>query len=189
MSFLKTFAKQKFRETIKIYEESNSPMKIQLSFILYAGKLNRPAAMLCRQLAKGTRGIRDMYPSNDWFFLHCSEDGPWCKPCSERSLVYNAKCGQCETTRDGPCTGPGNFLKFLGVLSGICLVYFAQNQKTIFALNYKKCHSIKDVFHYRNFQAGGTFYAFSLVTRDVIFLYRPMRKQHQNLLRILIGYT
>ena len=51
-------------------------------------------------------GIKDMYEANDWFFLHCSPDGPWCKPCATRKLVYNAKCGQCEATRKGPCTGP-----------------------------------------------------------------------------------
>jgi len=52
-------------------------------------------------------GIKDMYPANHWFFLHCSPDGPWCKPCATRGLVYNAKCGQCEQTKDGPCTGEG----------------------------------------------------------------------------------
>jgi len=54
-------------------------------------------------------GLKHMYPSNDWFFLHCSDDGPWCKPCATRKLVYNAKCGQCEATRNGACTGPGKF--------------------------------------------------------------------------------
>ena len=52
------------------------------------------------------RGNSEMYPANDWFFLHCSPDGPWCKPCATRGLVYNAKCKQCEVTRKGPCTGP-----------------------------------------------------------------------------------
>jgi len=55
-------------------------------------------------------GIRDMYPSNDWFFLHCSDDGPWCKPCAEKYLVFNPKCGQCEKTKDGPCTGPRKYI-------------------------------------------------------------------------------
>jgi len=52
-------------------------------------------------------GLRDMYAANGWFFLHCSPDGPWCKPCATRGLVYNARCGQCESTRHGKCTGPG----------------------------------------------------------------------------------
>ena len=72
-------------------------------------------------------GIHDMYPQNDWFFLHCSPDGPWCKPCAERNLVYNAKCGQCEATREGPCTGPAGlycvFSAFNAMLLYCCFFF------------------------------------------------------------------
>jgi len=42
--------------------------------------------------------------SNNWFWIHCSPDGPWCKPCATRNLVFNQKCDACEVTADGPCT-------------------------------------------------------------------------------------
>ena len=58
-------------------------------------------------------GIRDMYASNGWFFLHCSSDGPWCVPCATRGLVYNEGCGQCESSRHGKCTGPGKEKTFV----------------------------------------------------------------------------
>jgi len=50
-----------------------------------------------------------MYSAKGWFFLHCSPDGPWCKPCATKTLVYNPSCGQCESSRDGPCTGPRKY--------------------------------------------------------------------------------
>jgi len=31
-------------------------------------------------------GLRDMYAANGWFFLHCSPDGPWCKPYTTEVL-------------------------------------------------------------------------------------------------------
>jgi len=45
------------------------------------------------------------YPANHWFWIHCSADGPWCKPCATRTLVFNKNCDACEKTADGPCTG------------------------------------------------------------------------------------
>ncbi|XP_066916683.1 semaphorin-5A-like [Clytia hemisphaerica] len=45
-------------------------------------------------------------PANGWWWIHCSVDGPWCKPCATRGLVFNSKCDACELTHDGPCTGP-----------------------------------------------------------------------------------
>ena len=54
-------------------------------------------------------GIADMYPANDWYFIHC-DAGAWCKPCPTKGLVYNKNCGQCEATRDGLCTGPSKIL-------------------------------------------------------------------------------
>ncbi|XP_066920088.1 A disintegrin and metalloproteinase with thrombospondin motifs adt-1-like [Clytia hemisphaerica] len=69
---------------------------------------NDLATKICGRLSGG---IRDMYPSNDFYFLHCSDDGPWCKPCATRDLVYNPKCGQCEKTRTSPCTGPRKWVK------------------------------------------------------------------------------
>jgi hypothetical protein len=45
------------------------------------------------------------YPSDHWFWIHCSPDGPWCKPCATRTLFFNKKCDACEASRDGPCTG------------------------------------------------------------------------------------
>lgn len=44
-------------------------------------------------------------PSNNWFWIHCSPDGPWCKPCATRGLVFNKRCDACESTKDGPCSG------------------------------------------------------------------------------------
>lgn len=64
------------------------------------------ACRVHKSLCQGREnGIHDMYPAKFWFFLQCSPDGPWCKPCATRNLVYNPKCGACETTRDGKCTG------------------------------------------------------------------------------------
>ena len=53
-----------------------------------------------------------MYAANDCFFIHCSPDGPLCKPRATRALVYNENCGQCEATRDGLCTGPSKTKTF-----------------------------------------------------------------------------
>ena len=50
--------------------------------------------------------------ANDCFFIHCSPDGPLCKPRATRALVYNENCGQCEATRDGLCTGPSKTKTF-----------------------------------------------------------------------------
>lgn len=59
---------------------------------------------------KNDKHIRHMYAAKGWFFLHCAPDGNWCKPCAVPSLVYNPTCGQCERSRDGPCTGPQNWV-------------------------------------------------------------------------------
>ena len=92
-----------------IFLKQLSALITSLPFSLFqnTGHLGNTAFKnICKGLKKG---IKDMYPSNNWYFIHCSEDGPWCKPCAEQFLVYNPKCGQCEQTKDGPCTGPSKY--------------------------------------------------------------------------------
>lgn len=47
--------------------------------------------------------IHGMHAGHGWYFLHCGADAAWCKPCGARNLVYNAKCGRCDWTRDAKC--------------------------------------------------------------------------------------
>ena len=61
-------------------------------------------AAICRQ-KKGDLSITKNIKSGHWFFIQCSDDGPWCKPCATRNLVFNKKCDACEATHNGPCTG------------------------------------------------------------------------------------
>lgn len=77
-------------------------------FVGFACRVDRSH---CPSYTDSDYGIRGMYPANDWFFLHCSPDGPWCKPCATRGLVYNHACGQCEVKRDSACTGPQEWQK------------------------------------------------------------------------------
>ncbi|XP_066916682.1 coadhesin-like [Clytia hemisphaerica] len=53
---------------------------------------------------KGKQTMTGGLPANDWWWIHCSVDGPWCKPCATRGLVFNSKCDACEVTADGPCS-------------------------------------------------------------------------------------
>jgi len=53
---------------------------------------------------KDSQSTNGGLPAKNWFWIHCSPDGPWCKPCATRGLVFNKKCDACEVTRDGPCT-------------------------------------------------------------------------------------
>lgn len=64
------------------------------------GQLDRLKAFCKNQHQSINGGL----PSMKWFWVHCSADGPWCKPCATRGLVFNLKCDACELTRTGPCS-------------------------------------------------------------------------------------
>ena len=76
----------------------------RFSFVGRDSELHRDLAQICRE-KKGQLSITKNIESDHWFYIQCSADGPWCKPCATRNLVFNKKCDACETTHDGPCTG------------------------------------------------------------------------------------
>ena len=53
--------------------------------------------------------VRNMHAGHGWYFLHCAAGNAWCKPCATKGLVYNPTCGQCEASRDGPCSSDRKF--------------------------------------------------------------------------------
>lgn len=62
---------------------------------------------------KNSPSIRNMHAGHGWFFLHCAPGNGWCKPCATKNLEYNPNCGQCEVSRDAPCSSDRESLKTL----------------------------------------------------------------------------
>ena len=73
---------------------------------VYSGRdseVEADLAAICKQ-NKDKQSKNGGLVANNWFWIHCSADGPWCKPCARRTLVFNAKCDACMGSRTQSCS-------------------------------------------------------------------------------------
>ena len=78
------------------------------SNFIYLGRLDtyETCKIAREENGRGPKPGEENYPSGGWWMVQCDGTG-WCKPCSTRNQVYVHRCGQCEASKDAPCTGTG----------------------------------------------------------------------------------